>query len=329
RNAPLARGHFFDTVFFGGGTPTLLSPDQIGDLLETAKGLYTVSRDAEITCEANPATADENGLRALRQTGVNRLSMGVQSFRNGELYGLSRAHTAEEAEAFFYCARDAGFTNVNMDLMYGIPGQTVDSFEKTLTKAFSLSPEHISVYGLILEEGTPFYAEKDRLSLPEEDEELKMYRLLTASMREKGYLHYEISNYARDGFLCRHNLHYWHGESYLGFGDAAYSCFNGKRYGNSRDFSHYLQNPTGIRGEEETVAGEDEREEYIMLRLRLSEGIGLDEYAARFGERIETVYADVMEKYTVLGMAKTECGRFFLTEEGMEVSNTVITDFFS
>lgn len=324
--AERAKEREVDTVFFGGGTPTLLPLADTEKILEAAHRLFSLDPGAEITMEANPASADGAKLAALRRLGINRLSIGMQSAHDTELKALGRVHTAKEAEIFFESARAAGFGNVNLDVMYGIPKQTPESFLATLEKVFSLGPEHISVYGLMLEEGTPFYKDKS-LALPQEESEMEMYRLLLSSMQRAGYGRYEISNYAKTGFACRHNLRYWHGEEYLGFGPAAASFFDGVRYKNGRDLDAYLQSPTEVIAEREVLSEQDSAYEYIMLRLRLAEGIEEDAYFARFGVRFFEKYQRQIADFTGMGLLKRENGRISLTSAGMELSNTVLLAF--
>ena len=224
-----AESTVFDSLFFGGGTPSLLPPDAIRSIIRTAKTLFRVEENAEVTLEANPATADQEKLLAFREAGVNRLSVGVQSLSDTELSALGRRHTASDATFFLESARRAGFENLNVDLMIGIPYQTEKSLRETLAHILAFSPEHISVYSLMLEEGTPLYAKKNSLPLPDEEAEESLNDTVRETLTAAGYEHYEISNYALSGHSCRHNLHYWHSDPYLGFGIAAYSYFDGER----------------------------------------------------------------------------------------------------
>ncbi len=322
-----ARGYTVDTVFFGGGTPTLLPLSDMRRITEKIHACFSVEGGAEITAEANPATADEEKLRALRALGINRLSIGVQSLDDGELASLGRVHNAQDAIRLFRAARTAGFDNLNIDLMYGIPNQTEQSLQKTLDGVLSLSPEHISAYSLIVEEGTPFYEKRDTLPLPDEDTESRLHDLLSARLRESGYAHYEISNYAKEGYACRHNLHYWRAEPYLGFGAAAYSCFDGARYGNTGDITAYIKAPTQAVAEKEVLKPSDRAYEYIMLAFRLSEGLDLDVYKARFGVIVEEKYAHLIERFSRMGLMERRNNRLCLTEKGMRFSNTVLVAF--
>lgn len=325
--AKIAQSYCVDTVFLGGGTPSLMPLSALERIFSVISASYSMADNAEITIEVNPKTADLEKLSAFRTFGINRLSMGVQSFQDNELAALGRVHTALDAWQTFLAARRAGFSNINLDLMYGIPYQTPTSFARTLDEALSLSPEHISAYSLILEEGTPFFEKKDELPLPDEDAEEQMHFSLTERMRAASYGHYEISNYAKEGYACRHNLHYWRMEPYLGFGAAAYSFFGNERYGNTRDIKAYARAPLSSVSDSLSLGEEDLAYDTIMMGLRLGEGIDLAAYEKRFGFKMEERYAEVIERYTALGWMKTERGRLFLSESGMRFSNTVLVDF--
>ena len=325
--APRADGISFDTVFFGGGTPSLLPPMLVDEILSAAKGCFCIAPDAEITLEANPASIDGRGLSALRALGINRLSVGVQSTVDKELSTLGRLHTGREALDFLHLAHEVGFDNLNADLMYGVPYQTVDSAKRTLDAVLSLAPTHISAYSLMLEEGTPLYEQKDALPIPNEDGEDVIDTLVRTTLRDAGYLHYEISNYAKEGFASRHNLHYWHSDPYLGFGVSAYSFFDGVRYGNTKDMICYLSDPTNALSDQEVLSEEDLAYEWIMLRLRLREGILLDEYRARFGVSLDERYAAQIARFAAMGLMTLENGRISLTERGFRLSNEILVAF--
>ena len=319
-----ARDTVFDTLFFGGGTPSLLPITCVFRVLDAAVRLFRVERDAEITLEANPATADAEKLSALRALGINRLSVGVQSLSDGELAYLGRLHTSKEALAFLSDTRKAGFDNVNVDLMYGIPAQTLSSAQKTLRGILSFAPEHISAYSLMLEEGTPLFRQKDTLPLPTEEEEEKIDETVFSMLADCGYRRYEISNYAKAGKECRHNLHYWHSDEYLGFGVAAYSYFGGARYGNVPSLPTYLASPAEAITERETVDEAALAYEWIMLRLRLSEGLSLSEYNARFGINLKERHKESLARFLSHGLMQEENGRIFLTGKGRRVSNQIL-----
>ena len=239
-----------ETVYFGGGTPTLLPIECFAMLFDAIKTHFELDGSAEITVECNPATVDGEYLRSLRVLGVNRLSIGAQSANENELELLGRLHSFEDLCISFDCARRARFDNISVDLMYGIPEQTIESFSNTLEKTLSLEPDHISAYGLKIEDGTRFGAMRDTLVLPDEDEEFEMYTLCRKMLEAHGYERYEISNFSKIGKESRHNLRYWELEDYIGFGVAAHSCVDGVRFGNSRDIAAFL------RGETSSVAAE-------------------------------------------------------------------------
>lgn len=314
------------SVFFGGGTPTLLPLSDFDALLSMIAARFPLAEDAEITFEMNPATADRAKLRALRKLGFNRVSIGCQSTDPGELAALGRAHDAAGFFRAYEDALSAGFENVNIDLMYGIPGQTVASFEKTLGKVVSLSPTHLSAYGLILEEGTPFYARRNRLALPDEDDEAEMYALASSVLRSAGYRHYEISNYARPGFECRHNLLYWKQGEYAAFGLSASSHISGVRATNTRDLAAYLADPVSSVAETTVIKGADAEYEYIMLALRLAEGIDEEDFARRFGRRFDTTYADKLAPFRARGLIVSDGRRTALTDEGLYLQSALLRD---
>lgn len=322
-----AEGVSFDTVFFGGGTPSLLPTALVDAILSAAKGCFRIDRNAEITLEANPASIDGGGLAALRSLGINRLSVGVQSTVDEELATLGRLHTGREALDFLRLAREVGFDNLNADLMYGIPYQTEESAKRTLDAVLSLAPEHISAYSLMLEEGTPLYAKKDALPIPNEDEEDAIDALVRTTLRGAGYLHYEISNYAKEGYTSRHNLHYWHSDPYLGFGVSAYSFFDGVRHGNTKDMARYLSDPTDVIADREVLNEQSLAYEWIMLHFRLREGIALDEYRVRFGVDLKEQYAEEIERFCAMGLMGAQKGRIFLTEQGFRLSNEILVAF--
>ena len=313
-----------DTVFFGGGTPSLLSPSELSKIVNSIRKTFEIDEGCEFTLEANPATLNREKLISYMENGVNRISLGLQSIHENELKILGRIHSYDDFLKTFRLCRECGITNINVDLMYSFPEQTEESLRKTLNTITELSPEHISLYGLILEEGTPLYERRLVLAFPDEDKELSMYRLAANLLRSRGYLHYEISNYSKEGFRSKHNLKYWRDEEYIGVGLSAYSYFGGERYGRTRDISEYLKAPTD-RAYCERITPSDEREEYVMLALRLSEGLSLDGYRRRFNEDFEVGREEKLSEYERLGLLKIKDGCISLTEEGFYVSNTIIS----
>ena len=312
-----------ETVYFGGGTPTYLSAEQLAALLSAVREHFRVSEDAEISTECNPATVDAAALATLRRAGFNRLSIGAQSLADGELALLGRAHSASDFRATFFAAREAGFENISADVMFGIPAQTEDSFRQTLAELVALGPEHISAYGLKIEEGTPFWRERETLALPNEDAERQMYMDAVAFLAAHGYARYEISNFARHGRESRHNLRYWEREDYLGMGLAAYSCLGLERFSNTCDKDRYLAGERVV--ERESVSTHDALCEAVMLGMRLEKGVNFAALAKTYGHAAWD-YQNRLAPYEKGGFVrKTEHGYAF-TSEGMYVSNTILSD---
>ena len=320
-----------DTVYFGGGTPTLLPEASIRELFNAIYAAFDVLPDAEITVEGNPAAASREALAVWRACGVNRLSLGSQSAHPDELKALGRLHRWEDVEKTVSDARAVGIENINLDFMLGIPHQTPETLADTLTRALALEPTHLSAYTLMLEEGTPF-ARRGRasLGLPADEEEaddaaVTLWEQACATLRKAGYEHYEISNFAKIGFRSRHNLHTWQCRDYLGLGVAAHSCMDGARFGNSRDIDAFL------RGEDiteftESLTPADRESEYVMLALRLSDGIDEADFSARFGHDFRHTYGDACIPYVERGLMEWTNGRVFLTEAGFPVSNAILAD---
>lgn len=345
------------SIFFGGGTPSLLPAAWIGELLQTLRSVFRVASDAEITIEANPGTVTEEKLRAYRAFGINRISFGCQSADDTELACLGRIHTYREFEDNFRLAREVGFTNINVDLMSAVPGQDVRSWERTLRRVAELLPEHISAYSLILEEGTPFYQKQDTLALPDEETERYMYEETETILKAYGFHQYEISNYAREGRECRHNLGYWQGVPYLGLGLGAASFVQNFRFHNLTDMDAYLrlmqaaealsgakkndmfpeEDPARkitrekvlsvLREDLDPVDTKSGEEEFMILGLRLIRGVSEEEFLRRFGVTVDAVYGAVIRKYQAAGLLMRENGRIFLTRKGISLSNMVMADF--
>lgn len=312
-----------DTVFFGGGTPSLLNGDEIRRICESIRQSFDICSDAEFTIEANPKTLTAEGLRAFMDSGVNRLSIGLQSIHENELKKLGRIHSFDDFVSTYNLAKDMGVANINIDLMYGIPGQTSESFVSTLETAAALMPEHLSVYGLIIEEGTDFYNRRGELDLPTEDQECNMYYDACRILREHGYVHYEISNYSLPGHECRHNLKYWHGKEYVGFGVSAHSYFDNVRFSNSDDVDLYMnsQNMSFT-----SLSDEDKRSEYIMLNLRLAKGISLSDYRSRFALDFIRENREFINLLHSKGLIRIENDTLALTEQGFYVSNSILAE---
>lgn len=316
------------SIFVGGGTPSALSPSLMGDIFEKIHKSFSVAPDAEITIEANPGTLSNEKLFLYRNVGINRLSLGLQSPEAAELKSLGRIHTYEEFLESFSLAREAGFQNINVDLMCALPDQTYEGWVRNLRKVAALHPEHISAYSLIIEEGTPFA--KRKLNLPDEDTEYRMYEDTAGILAEYGYEQYEISNYAKKDLACQHNVGYWTRKEYLGLGLGAASLWGNQRFSNTSDFSLYLNNsgfPEKIRGDRETLSLEAEMSEFMFLGLRMTKGVSKAEFLEGFGVSIESVYGKVLDKYKSVGLLEETEGRIFLTRAGIHVSNGVMAEF--
>ena len=313
------------SVYLGGGTPTMLPPRFIGELLGTCAELFHIDADAEITCEANPGTVTPPGLRELRTAGVNRLSIGVQSLRDAELRFLERVHTAEQGREAVRQAHEAGFGNVSLDLIYCLPGQTADDWQATLDEALALGPSHVSAYCLQVEEGTPLAERVDqgRVSPMPEDEQAERYRQTVDCLQGAGFEQYEISNHARPGAECRHNLVYWRNQPYLGVGAAAWSFTGGERRQNVADVDAYLAGwqvghaPVAYR---ERCSGAQAANETLMMGLRLREGLDLSAFAERHGLDVAQARAEAIARLEYEGLAVLSGGRLALTPAGMAVA---------
>lgn len=332
-----------ETIFIGGGTPSLMSGSQLKELMENVFRNFDVSNQAEITMECNPGTVDRDKLKVFRTAGINRLSFGLQSMNDRELQYLGRIHTAEQFVGNYKAARQVGFDNINIDLMSALPGQTTASWLDTLRKTAELEPEHISAYSLIIEENTPFWEiygcmdDKDLgtmdardnsiLPLPDEDSERQMYHLTKSELADRGYGRYEISNYARPGFECRHNLTYWYRGDYLGLGLGAASMVDNQRFSNASDMYTYMKRWDAANVENVDVRAQ--MEETMFLGLRCTKGIGLSQFENHFGKDVLSVYGDVVRRYTNQGfmVCDMDADRLYLTDAGMDVSNWILSDF--
>ena len=323
-----------DSIYFGGGTPSLLPKKEIEYITDAIHRSFTVAEDAEFTFEVNPATLDKGKARALRECGVNRLSIGMQSVHDNELEALSRVHSFKEFLTSYRIARRAGFDNINIDVMYGIPEQTPESFMQTLGVVRDLAPEHISMYGLRIEEGTPFAVHRSELVLPDEDEEYFMYRRGREYLMEAGYTHYEISNYAREGYESRHNLKYWKCEEYIGVGVAAHSFYGGIRCAKITDVDRYISYICGDENYSDTIVASSIEQvtqsslecEFVMLGLRTARGVIKAEYKARFGVDFDSKYAQRIKEYADAGFIIDTQRSCAFSPEGMYVSNRILSD---
>jgi oxygen-independent coproporphyrinogen-3 oxidase len=320
-------------IYVGGGTPTVLPLSLLRDVLAECRANFDVATGPEVTAEANPGTVDEDYLSGLLAAGFNRISLGVQSFDDDELRLLWRLHDADQARRAYYQARTAGFSNVNLDLIFGLPGQTVDGWLATLQQALDLGTEHLSLYALTLEEHTPLAGRIARGELPAPDDDLaaEMYELAEAELARAGYVHYEISNWARPGFECQHNLIYWHNLPYLGLGAGAHSWFAGQRWANvrlPRAYIEKVEHGDSPVAESEEIGPELEMAETAILGLRLvEEGVDIGAFCARFGIEFTDVYGREVEELVTLGLLEATPARVRLARRGRLLGNRVFQRF--
>ena len=353
----LAENYRVTTIFFGGGTPSILSGGQMKEIFDALRDVFEIQADAEITMEANPGTVTKENLQAYRACGINRISFGLQSVDDKELKLLGRVHTMRQFEESYDLARKAGFQNINVDLISAIPGQTVESWEHTLDTVIRMNPEHISAYSLIIEEGTPFYeiygenAKEEQDSrcercladdgkqmdigknfpkLPDEEAERRMYELTAEKLEAAGYLQYEVSNYAKPGYACRHNKGYWQRVEYLGIGTGAASLIENERYQHISDTDLYIRangRLDQIEEEKETLDWNAQVEETMFLGLRMKEGVNKQKFRERYHREIQEVYGEVLEKLKEEGLLREEEERICLTKRGNDLSNYVLAQF--
>ena len=333
--------YLVDTVFIGGGTPSILEEKYIGQILDTLRSTARISDDAEITIECNPGTLTMEKLEAYKDADINRISLGLQSANDEELKTIGRIHNFEEFKKSFNLARLAGFNNINVDIMSALPGQTLESYKETLAKVITLNPEHISAYSLIVEDETPLKdrVENGEVALPSEDEEREMYYYTKEFLEKTGYKRYEISNYAKDGYECRHNIGYWKRVEYLGFGIGAASLFKGERFSNTSDinrYMHVLEKEDVMNADEvwkalneniETLTQKDEMEEFMFLGLRMTDGVSKSDFKKIFNCDIEAVYGNVIEKLANQNLIKEAGDLITLTDKGIDISNIVLANF--
>ena len=320
-----------ETIFIGGGTPSVPDSGLIVEIMEHVRHAFHVADGAEISMEANPGTVTREKLTDYRKAGINRLSFGLQSANDRELKLLGRIHTWAEFLESFTLARECGFANLNIDLMSALPGQTCESWKETLSRVTDLDPEHISAYSLIIEEGTPFGerygSEEGRKLLPDEDSEREMYHETKRFLKDCGYERYEISNYAKPGRECRHNIGYWTGVPYLGLGLVASSYLDGCRFTVNPDMKQYLEEKPGMFTDIEKLTKKDMEEEFFYVGLRMTAGVSLSEFERRFGISAKEVYPGLMETFVKEKAARFEGDRFVLTDYGLDVSNYIMAQF--
>lgn len=331
----LTKEYELATIYFGGGTPSVLNVSLTEKILSTVKKVFAVNAGAEITLEINPGTASLDKLKRYKELGINRLSIGVQSAKKEELALLGRIHSFEDAKQTVLWAREAGFTNLSLDLMSALPGQSLEDYKENVEEILSLNPEHISSYSLIVEDGTPFFelyavGKEKETELPDEETDRAMYAYTKERLMQAGYGRYEISNYAKPGFESRHNSSYWIGTEYIGVGLGASSLFTNARYHNETDLTTYIKEAESgqdVRRETERLDIGEQMEEFMILGLRMMQGISRQAFQNRFGKPIETVYGSALKKLEKQGLLTLTGDRVALTETGIDVSNRVFVEF--
>lgn len=324
------RGRFVDTVYIGGGTPTYLPPEDILKIMEGLRAYTDVASDAEITIEANPGTLDGARLNAYRRAGINRLSIGLQSAVDEELFMLSRIHTEEDFENSFLLARMEGFDNINIDIMYALPYQTIAKLTKTLDVVAEMNPEHVSFYGLKIEENTPFgrFPNIDR-TLPDEETQVRMYINSCKFFEARGLKQYEISNFAKAGHECRHNIKYWNSEDYIGFGPGAHSLIDRRMFSCKKDLGAYMQcsaEDAAIIDENYNMTTKEMAAQYVMLALRLSRGVSKSDYKSRFGADFDEKYLEKIKPFMQKKLIVESADGYHLSRRGMLISNLILSE---
>jgi oxygen-independent coproporphyrinogen-3 oxidase len=319
----------YDSIYIGGGTPSLLDPADIERLLDNIRANYNIDDDSEITLECNPSSLTENKIQGFRKAGINRISLGIQSFSDKHLITLGRLHNSAEAVQSYRMIKEAGYENVSIDLIYGIPDQTISAWESDLETAIELGPRHISAYNLIIENGTEFdrLLEQGKLDLPSDDEQSEMYDLLNSKLNKAGYQRYEISNFAKPGFECRHNLKYWTGKPYMGSGPSAVSFDGGTRRKNKADITEYIksiQSGADIPADTEIIDRETALEESIISGLRMASGLSVDFLKRQFNYDILREKGGAIELLIAENMIVIEGGHIKLTDKALFISDSVM-----
>ena len=319
------------TIFIGGGTPSILSANALSQLLTDIHQHFRITPDAEITVECNPGTVDTEKLRVMRDNGVNRLSFGLQAMQDATLKQLGRIHTVAEFLESYRLAREHRFENINIDLIFALPDQTMDAWHHTLNEVISLEPAHISAYNLVMEETTPFYEwwQAGELHLPPEDTEADMFQYTIETLTAHGYTHYEICNFARSDHYAKHNLVYWNNQPCIGLGAGASGYVNGVRYSNIRGIAPYINSLSQRKkpiADTERLTGDAEKAETLMLALRKREGISLDVYQNRFGEQIEVAFGSILKKWMDLGLLERTATHLRFTSRGLFLANEVFVE---
>lgn len=325
------KGYLIKTLFIGGGTPSYLSENNLSKLLKELNKLSFLD-DAEKTIECNPGTLSDEKIKIIKENNINRISMGLQTTKNNLLKNIGRIHTIEEFKANYKRVRELGIQNINIDIMFGLPNQSLEDYKETLEDIVKLNPEHISAYSLIIEEGTYFYKlyEENKLNIPNEDDERRMYEITKEILEDNNYKQYEISNYAKEGRECRHNKVYWELDEYIGVGVSASSFIDEKRIKNIDNIKEYIERiNSNIDVSESIVANslKEDMEEFMFLGLRMIEGVSIDKFKDKFSKDINDVYGEIINKNKKLGLLDEKNRRIYLTDKGIEVSNWVMSEF--
>lgn len=323
-----------DTIYIGGGTPSIIDVKLIIEVLESIKENFNVEKEAEITIEINPGTVNEEKLKLYKEEGINRVSIGLQSTNNDLLKMLGRIHTYEEFLKCFNMARNIGFKNINVDLMLGLPSQTLDDINKSMKRIINLKPEHVSVYSLIVEDGTKLArdVENGKLILPEEEIERNMYWKVKQTLENNGYIHYEISNFAKKGYESKHNMNCWSQKEYLGFGASAHSYFKSMRYSNIEDIEEYIDNISKGKIEQnkkvhEIQTVEDSKKEYMLLGLRKIDGVNITEFKNKFVDNPIYLFKKELSRLACEKLIEIDENRIKLTDKGLDLANIVWEEF--
>lgn len=322
------KGENIKTVFIGGGTPSLMSTEQIEDICSFIHNNFNVSADAEFTMEANPQSLTLEKLKACKNGGVNRISLGAQSLSDDVLTTIGRSHTLNELEYAIENIKNSGFNNFNLDLIFALPGQNLEMWRKTILKAVDYDPTHISCYSLILDPQTPMGAAfaRGELSVPDEETERQMYKAINEILSSNDIYQYEISNYAKKGFECKHNINYWQANEYIGLGCAAHSYYKGTRYRNTTNLKTYISGRDIIR-DKENLTLTDMQEEFLMLGLRMNRGISISEYNNKFSCDFKNKFNKTITKLNKAQLIDIKEGRLFLTEKGLDLCDSVVLEF--
>jgi oxygen-independent coproporphyrinogen III oxidase len=316
----------FETVFIGGGTPSLLGAAGVSCLVSGLQGIYHFTRNSEVTIEANPDSINTEFLQAALENGINRISLGIQSLSDPELQSVGRVHTSQQAMEAIHLVQKAGFVNISADVILGLPGQTWPSLATTLETITGMSLPHLSLYCLTVEPHTPL-AHRPRFEMPDDDEQAEYYQQAVSRLKQMGYRHYEISNFAQPGYECRHNLNYWRAGEYIGLGPAAASYYRGWRYKNKADLDNYLADPLGQRDEQECLAPEVKAAEEAMLRLRLlDEGLNMDDLIEKYGDKNSLAVASRLNHLSQKGWLERNGSRFRLYAQDALVSNLILAE---